>query len=153
MSYARRRSSAYARNRWGLPALVLAATVVLACGGDSATGANASPVGSFQLSKYNGKPLPTTIFADTGFMDVVTAGTLSLSGNGTYLSTIIINETVDRNLSVFVDTGSGKWTQAGSVMEFVGVDSVRQAATWDGASITVSDTTTRPTSTLVFTRK
>jgi len=132
---------------------VLAATVAAACGGDSATGANASPVGSFQLSKFNGKALPVTIVADTAFMDVLTAGSLSLVGDGTYLATISVNETVDGNLSVYVDSGSGKWTQAGPVMEFVGQDSVRQAASWDGAAITMSDTTARPTSTLVFTKQ
>ena len=110
-------------------------------------------MGSFQLSKFNGNALPVTVFADTGFMDVLTGGSLSLAGDGTYLATMSVNETVDGHLSVYVDTGSGKWTQAGAVMEFVGLDSVRQAASWDGVAITLSDTTARPTSTMVFTKK
>jgi hypothetical protein len=86
-------------------------------------------------------------------MDVLAAGSLALSADGTYLSTISVNETVDGNLSVYVDSGSGKWTQSGAAMEFVGSDSVRQAASWDGIAITLSDTTARPTSTMVFTKK
>lgn len=134
-------------------ALLLAATIAIACGGDTASGPNASPVGGFLLASFNGKPLPATVFQDTGFLDVLKAGTLTLSGDGTYRSTISVDETIDGNLSTYVDSGSGKWSQSGSVMQFVGPDSVRQAATWDGTSITVSDTTARPTSTLVFTKR
>ena len=148
-----RRSHADTRYRWRVPATVMVAIIAIACGGDSASGPNASPVGSFGLASFNGKPLPATVFQDTAFMDVLTAGTLALSGDGTYLSTISANETIEGHLSVYVDSGSGKWTQAGAVMQFVGADSVKQAATWDGASITLSDTTARPTSTMVFTRK
>jgi hypothetical protein len=133
--------------------LVLATIVAIACGGDTASGPNASPVGGFQLSSFNGKGLPTTLFQDTAFMDVLTAGSLKLSADGTYLATISIDETVEGHLSTYVDSGSGKWTQAGAVMQFVGPDSVRQAASWDGTSITLMDTTARPTSTMVFTKR
>ena len=148
-----RRLQAGTRYGWRIPAIVLAATIAIACGGDSASGPNASPVGSFQLTLFNGKSLPTTVFQDTAFMDVLTAGSLALSADGTYLSTISVNETVDGNLSVYVDSGSGKRTQAGPVMQFVGPDSVRSTASWDGKAITLSDTTARPTSTMVFTKK
>jgi len=147
-----RRPHGSARYGWRFLAFALATTVAIACGGDS-TGPNASPVGRFQLSTFNGKALPTTVFQDTGFLDVLTAGSLVLSGDGTYLATTNVDETIEGHLSTYVDTGSGKWTQAGAVMMFVGPDSVRQAASWDGTSITLSDTTTRPTSTIVFTKR
>ena len=86
-------------------------------------------------------------------MDVLTAGSLALAADGTYLSTISVNETVAGHLSVYVDLGSGKWTQAGAVMQFIGSDSLRQAASWDGTAITISDTTARPVSTMVFTKR
>jgi hypothetical protein len=123
-----RRPLASARYAWRLPALVLAATIAVACGGDSSSGPNASPVGRFQLSTFNGKSLPATVFQDTGFMDVLTAGSLVLSADGTYLATTTTDETIEGHLSTYVDSGSGKWTQAGAVMVFVGPDSVRQAA-------------------------
>ena len=148
-----RRPHGNVRYGWRFPAIVLAATIAIACGGDTASGPNASPVGNFQLAKFNGKALPTTVFQDTGFMDVLTAGSLILSGDGTYLATISVDETIEGHLSTYVDTGSGKWSQAGAVMDFVGPDSVHQAASWDGASITLSDTTARPTSTMVFTKR
>ena len=148
-----RRPQDVARYGWRSLAFVVAATIVVACGGDTASGPNASPVGGFQLASFNGKALPATVFQDTGFMDVLTAGTLVLSGDGTYASTISVDETIDGHLSTYVDSGSGKWSQAGSALVFVGPDSVRQGANWDGSSITLSDTTTRPTSTMVFTRR
>ncbi|CAN5509942.1 hypothetical protein BH09GEM1_BH09GEM1_16490 [soil metagenome] len=127
--------------------------VAIACGGDSSTGPDASPVGSFLLSQYNGKSLPVTVFADVGFMDVLTGGTLSVASDGSYLATISVNETVDGNLSTYVDSGSGKWTRTGRDMVFIGVDSTRQPAVWDGTTITLTDSSTVSPSTLAFRRK
>ena len=133
--------------------LASAVMVAIACGGDSSTGPGSSPVGNFQLSQYNGKSLPVTVFSDVMFMDVLTGGSLTLVADGTYLSTISVNETVGGNLSTYVDSASGKWTQTGGAMVFVGVDSTRQPATWDGTTITLTDSSTVSPSTLAFRRK
>ncbi len=147
------RSLPRARNFWRLPLLVAAATIALACGGDSASGPNASPVGSYLLSTYNGKPVPQTLFADTGFTIALAAGSLALTADGSYLATITMNETIEGHLSVYVDSVAGKWTQTGAALLFVGPDSTKQSAGWDGARITLSDTSTAPPSTYVYARR
>ncbi len=148
-----RRSRAHTGNYWRTSLLAAAAIVAIACGGDASTGPDSSPVGNFQLSEYNGKSLPVTLFSDVMFMDVLTAGTLSLAADGTYLATISVNETVGGNLSTYVDSGSGKWTRSGGTMVFVGVDSTSQPATWDGTTITLTDSSTVTPSSLAFRRK
>ncbi len=140
------------RNFWRLPALVVAATLALACGGE-ASGPGRNPVGKYDLATFNAKALPVTLFADTGFTLALTAGTLSLDADGSFLSTISVNETVEGHKSVYVDTAAGRWTQAGATMLFTGADSLKQAGAWDGARITLTDTTTRPPSTFVFARR
>jgi hypothetical protein len=148
-----RRSRAHTGNYWRTSLLAAGAIVAIACAGDSSTGPDSSPVGTFQLSQYNGKSLPVTVFSDVMFSDVLTGGSLSLAADGTYLATTSVNETVGGNLSTYVDSGSGKWTRAGGVMLFVGVDSTRQPAAWDGTTITLTDSSTVTPSILVFKRK
>lgn len=147
------RSLPPSRNFWRLPLLVAAATLALACGGDSASGPSSSPVGSYRLSTYNGKPVPQTLFSDTGFTIALAAGSLALTADGSFLATITTNETIEGHLSVYVDSSTGRWTQTGATLVFVGSDSTKQTAGWDGSRITLSDTSTAPPSTFVYARR
>lgn len=148
-----RRSSRRAGYGWRVPVLAALAIVAIACGGDSSTGPNASAAGSYALATFNGKGLPATVFADTGFTLVLARGTLSLGGDGNFQAIFVTNETVEAHLSVYTDTSTGRWTQTGGTVVFVGPDSSRLSGAWDGERLTLRDTTTIPTSTYVFSRQ
>ncbi len=125
-----------------------------ACGGaDGSNGPSASPVGSYSLSSLNSKPLPFTLFADTGFTIALSAGSLALATDGSYLATISTNETIEGHVSTYVDSSTGRWTQAGATLRFVGADSTRQSASWDGSRLSLTDSTSSPRLVYVFTKR
>ena len=132
----------------------VAVTMAAACGGgDSSSGPSATPVGSYSLSSLNSKPLPFTLFADTGFTIAVSAGSLALATDGSYLATISTSETIEGHLSTYVDSANGRWTQAGTTLRFVGADSSKQSASFDGTRLSLTDSTTSPRLVYVFTKR
>lgn len=125
---------------------------IAACGGDSATGPK-SAVGMWALTTVNGKALPFRMFADTGFSLDITQSTIDLKADGSFLSTLRSEERVENHLSVYADSGSGKWVLSGSTLTFTAPDSSKQSAAFDGSSITLADSSTVVPLTLVYSRR
>jgi hypothetical protein len=145
-----------ARTRHAARLLVFAAAVTMAaaCGGsDASSGPSASPVGSYSLSSLNSKPLPFTLFADTGFTIALSAGSLNLTTDGSYLATTSTSETIEGHVSIYVDSASGRWTQAGATLLFVGADNSKQSASFDGTRLSLTDSTSSPRLVYVFTKR
>jgi hypothetical protein len=132
----------FRRHRPLLAALVAVPVIaVAACGGDSATGPNANPAGSYHLSTVAGKSVPATMFSDTAFSDVITAGSLALQADGKYVIAVTLNETVAGHLSVYVDSGSGTWSQSGAnALTMVSAEGASASVPWTGTTVTVVDT-------------
>ena len=132
----------FRRHRPLLAALVAIPVIALAaCGGDSGTGPNATPAGSYQLSTVAGKAVPATMFSDTAFTDVIAAGTLALQADGKYVIAVTTNETIAGHLSVYVDSLFGTWSQSGSnAVTMISSDGASMSAPWTGTTVTVVDT-------------
>lgn len=124
-----------------------------ACGGDGATGPK-SPIGSYTLSTVNGKTLPATLFADTGFTVDVSDGSLAIEPDGRFVVGMTSRWTIEGHASVFVTADTGKWTQTGDRLVLTYVDSTTQSASWQGNRITVADSSSGTgVATLVFARR
>jgi hypothetical protein len=112
-----------------------------ACGGDSGTGPNSNPAGSYHLATVAGKSVPATMFSDTAFTDVIAAGSLALQADGKYVIAVTTNETIAGHLSVYVDSTAGTWTQSGAnALTMVSADGGGStSAAWAGPTVTLVD--------------
>lgn len=142
--------SHHARRLAGVAAVLLAAAGPLACG--DATGPK-SPVGAYGLSTVNGKPLPASLFADTGFTVDVTAGSLAVQDDGRFVVAVTSRWVVDDNTSAYVTADTGTWTQNGDRIVLTYADSTRHTGTWDGQRVTLADTVGPDVTTLVFAKQ
>lgn len=132
-------------------AAVTAAAIAAACGGD-ATGPS-TPVGSYALNTVNGKAVPATVFADTGFSVDISNGSLALQADGKFVVGVTSKWTIEGSPSVFVSADTGTWTQDGARLRFTYVDSTTQTASWQNGRITVADSSGPTVMTLVFARR
>ena len=73
--------------------------------------APSDPVGNYALASVDAKNLPVTMYSDSGYSLIVTAGALTLTADGKYGGTITTKETVDGVVSVYVDQLAGSWVQ------------------------------------------
>lgn len=130
------------------------AAMLAACGGDSATGPTSAktPVGNYAVATINGKPLPYTMFADTGYTYEETAGTLSLTSDGKYSFVTSYRQTVLTNVEVFVDSTYGTWKQSGATLTFVdALDSTATGtAVWAAPQLTFSMSDGATTTVVVY---
>lgn len=113
------------------------ALVVLLAACGEVTGPK-SPVGTYALSSVDAKPLPATMYADTGYTVEVTAGTIALTADLKYTSSVTTRETVDGNVSTYIDRFSGTWAQAGSTITLTPTRGPTQSATLSGTRLTVT---------------
>ncbi len=118
----------------------LAALVMLAACGDSATGpkppsANDPAAGTFALTTVNAQPLPFTLFNEAGFRLVFAASTLALQTDGQFVLAESTVETVAGFASTYVDTVRGTWTQNVGTIAMRSTDGATTNATWDGRQI------------------
>ena len=124
--------------------MTLGALVTLwlgACSGD-ATGPDvpATPEGSYSLSTIEAKPLPYSMYADTGYTLEVTSGSLAINSNGKWVSKITSRETVAGNVSTYVDSTFGTWIVAQGAATLTNAEtSTTSSATWTKADVTVSE--------------
>jgi hypothetical protein len=145
------------RVRRALSILAIAATALapIACGGD-ATGpgsptTSSSPVGTFSLTSLNGKALPAILFADTNYTVEITVASLNLSADGKYTSVVSSRETVAGNISTYVDTAAGSWTQSASALTFTSDDDGAElSATFASHTLTFMTTTGASTQTWIY---
>lgn len=113
------------------------------CSGDSGPAGPVvptSPIASYLLSTVDSKALPITVFSDTGYVVEFTAGAITLSADKSYSRFVTSRETVDGNVSLYVDSEAGTWVQAsgsGAIMLTPQFASSRSAL-WSGLQLTVT---------------
>jgi hypothetical protein len=116
-----------------------------------------NPLGTYNVSSINAKPLPVAIFTDSNYTYEVTAGTMSLAADGSYLSKLTSRQTIAGRVDVFLDSTFGKWKLSGAILTFTnGQDTTSiDHATWEGNSgtLTFVEAEGKTTNTYVYTFK
>ena len=115
----------------------LAIAAVAACGGGDDPAAPQQLPGTYPLVSANGRSLPAVLYEEPGYKLEVTAGTITLNGNGSFSDSYSIRETLDGTPQpVEVIPCNGSWTRSGNtvtlseiVTDVCGDDAT---ATWDG---------------------
>ena len=67
--------------------------MVVACGGDKATGPNASITGNYTLRTVNGNALPAVVFQNTTEKEELTAGNINLNADRTWSGSLSLRST------------------------------------------------------------
>lgn len=132
-----------------LAAFVLAVVAVAAC---SDTSGPKSPDGDYALSQINGKSLPYRMYSDTNFTLDVTRSAMSLKADGSFWVTLTSEERVEGFLSTYVDSAAGVWRQDGEIITLTMSDSTKQKGTWAGSTLAITDSTTVPVTTYLYSR-
>lgn len=145
--------------RWLAIAAPVAAAIIGACKGDSATGASVpkTPVGNYSMSTVNTKNVPAAIYSDTGYMLEITAGTLAITVDGKWVAKTTTRETVAGHASTYLDSTFGTWVQgtggATTAVLTVTDDNSKVNASWDAAGISVVQVDGTLTWTFVYRRQ
>lgn len=118
---------------------------VAACSGDKGPTGPAvptSPIAAYALSTVDSKPLPLTMFADTGYVVEITTGAITLASDKTFTSSVTTRETVDGNVSLYVEKSSGTWVQTSgsSAITLTPKFGSPSSAVWSGFQLTVTQT-------------
>jgi hypothetical protein len=88
-----------------------------ACGGDHPTiPASPSVVGSYQLTMVDGNQLPFTILDLGTYRANLASGTLTLSGDGTYLFKVGYQLDDGLKIRASADSDAGTWSAAGDAI-------------------------------------
>ena len=67
--------------------------MVVACGGDKATGPNASITGNYTLRTVNGNTVPAVVFQNTTEKEELTAGNINLNADRTWSGALSFRST------------------------------------------------------------
>ena len=67
--------------------------MVVACGGDKATGPNASITGNYTLRTVNGNTVPAVVFQNTTEKEELTAGNINLNADRTWSGALSLRST------------------------------------------------------------
>ena len=67
--------------------------MVVACGGDKATGPNASITGNYTLRTVNGNTVPAVVFQNTTEKEELTAGNINLNADRTWSGSLSLRST------------------------------------------------------------
>jgi hypothetical protein len=118
------------------------AVAFAACGSDGPSGpaptAADTVAGTFTLSAIDSKSIPATILTETGYTLQVIASTAVLDTSGKVTLAINTRENVAGNLSVYVDSLYGSWTQSAGVVTLMMTPGLPgTSAGWDGRTISV----------------
>jgi hypothetical protein len=141
-----------------LAAMVTAVGAMVACGSDSATGPNNdnSPLGAYALASIGGKTAPVTMYSDTNYLLVISAGTLDVKSDGSWLAVTTTRETVLNHLSTYIDSTRGTWangTGSGAIVFTNNDDRSVANATWGGGKLSLLQGTGADTMTVVYSKK
>ena len=67
--------------------------MVVACGGDKATGPNASITGNYTIRTVNGNTVPAVVFQNTTEKEELTAGNINLNADRTWSGSLSLRST------------------------------------------------------------
>lgn len=91
--------------------------LVTACGSDATTGVRAATVGTYQLSRVNGQPLPFTE-QSSGAVVKVTAGQLDVRTDGSFTESLTRTTTSASGTTTATTTSTGTYTVGDQVIAF-----------------------------------
>ena len=130
--------------------------VLVACGGDSATGPNASVTGNYTLRTVNGNNVPAVVFQNAQEKDELTAGNINLNGDQTWTGSLSLRVTdlaTNAVARISAPANGTYTTNNGSITLTEASDGSQLAGTIGGGTLTIgSDTGLGVTLTLVFKR-
>ena len=128
--------------------------MVVACGGDKATGPNASITGNYTLRTVNGNAVPAVVFQNTTEKDELTAGNINLNADRTWsgaLSLRSTNLTNGATATLSVPANGTYTNNNGSITLTDARDNSQLTGTVGGGTLTiVGDTGLGALVTLVF---
>lgn len=136
--------------------------LIAACGSDSSGGpggttgpSNTTPVGSYTITTVNGKALPVAVFNEPSYKYEVTAGSIALTSDGKYTVITNFRQTIPGNVSMFIDSTFGTWSQTGPQINLVNAQdtTAKDQATWAGLQLTFALSDGKATTTYVYTKK
>ena len=128
--------------------------MVVACGGDKATGPNASITGNYTLRTVNGNALPAVVFQNTTEKEELSAGNINLNADRTWsgaLSLRSTNLTNGATATLSVPANGTYTNNNGSITLTDARDNSQLTGTVGGGTLTiVGDTGLGALVTLVF---
>lgn len=139
-------------------ALFVGSSWAAACGSDGGTSPvtppAATPLGNYTITTANGNVLPVALAADGNYKWEVTAGTIALTADGKYSSTMTFRQTIPGNIEMFMDSTGGTWVQSGAAITLTNPqDGSTGTMTWAGSQLTFPDVDGKVTTTYVYTKK
>jgi len=128
--------------------------MVVACGGDKATGPNASITGNYTLRTVNGNTVPAVVFQNTTEKEELTAGNINLNADRTWSGSLSLRSTNLTNgaTATLSLPANGTYTNNnGSITLTDASDNTQLTGTVGGGTLTiVGDTGLGSFVTLVF---
>ena len=128
--------------------------MVVACGGDKATGPNASITGNYTLRTVNGNTVPAVVFQNTTEKEELTAGNINLNADRTWSGALSLRSTNLTNgaTATLSLPANGTYTNNnGSITLTDASDNTQLTGTVGGGTLTiVGDTGLGSFVTLVF---
>lgn len=125
--------------RWVLGSALLA--MLVACGGDKATGPNTSVTGNYTLRTVNGINVPAVVFQNATEKDELTAGNINLNADKTWsgsLSARATNLTTGAMATVSVPANGTYTTNNGSITLTDASDNSQLTGTVGGGTLTIA---------------
>jgi hypothetical protein len=115
--------------------------VLVACGGDKATGPNASVAGNYTLRTINGNSVPAVVFQDAQEKDELTGGNINLNADNTWsgsLSAKATNLATGSVVSASVPASGTYSNNNGAITLTDSQDSSQLVGTVSGGTLTIS---------------
>lgn len=137
----------------GRALVALAAIVaIVACSDSSGPAVQSNPEGNYAIATVNGKPVPAPLYSDTGGYTLeITSGSLALTSDGKYSSVMGFRQTLLGAISTYTDSTGGTWVRSGGNVQFTETSTgFTLTGVWTNGRITVADSTSDPTVSLVY---
>jgi hypothetical protein len=115
--------------------------MLVACGGDKATGPNTSVTGNYTLRTVNGINVPAVVFQNATEKDELTAGNINLNADKTWsgsLSARATNLTTGAMATVSVPANGTYTTNNGSITLTDASDNSQLTGTVGGGTLTIA---------------
>jgi hypothetical protein len=128
------------------------AVAIVACSDASGPAVQKNPDGNYTIATVNGKPVPAPLYSDTGGYTLeITSGSLALTSDGKYSSVMGFRQTLPGAVSTYSDSTGGTWVRNGGNVQFTETSTgFTLTAVWTNGRITVTDSTSDPTISLVY---